>query len=51
MYTQSKKFGYKARYGCKYCKAKNTHWAETEYGWVMFDKKTGRRHECVAKTK
>ena len=50
MYTQSKKFGYKARYGCKYCKAtnKDVHWAETEYGWKLFNKKTGEKHVCLA---
>ena len=48
MYTKSKKFGYNS-IGCKYCKSRKVHWAETEYGWRLFDKKTGKPHGCKEK--
>ena len=50
MYTKSKKFGYTSR-GCKYCRcdSRKVHWAETEWGWRLFDKKTGKPHSCKAK--
>jgi hypothetical protein len=48
VYTKSKKFGYKAR-GCKYCKSIKVHWAETELGWVLFEKKDGNKHWCERK--
>ena len=46
MYTQSKKFREsKSMAQCKYCKTKKVHWADTEYGWLLFNK-NGKRHKC-----
>lgn len=52
-YTKSKKFGYKARYGCRFCKATNRdiHWAETEYGWQLFNKKQEKSMSAWRKEK
>ena len=49
MYTKSKKFGYLSR-GCKYCRcdSRKVHWADTEWGWRLFDNKTGKLHKCKA---
>tara|TARA_R110002020_G_scaffold159543_1_gene343447 strand:- start:124 stop:351 length:228 start_codon:yes stop_codon:yes gene_type:complete len=50
MYTKTKKFGYISR-GCKYCRcdSRKVHWADTEYGWRLFNKKTGQPHDCKEK--
>ena len=48
MYTQSKKFKEsKSIAKCKYCKTKDVHWADTENGWLLFNKKTGKQHKCI----
>ena len=52
MYTKSKKFGSRIRpQGCKYCKSIKVHWADTELGWILFDKKTGTKHLCERRLK
>ena len=49
MYTRSKKFREsKTRAKCKYCDSTKVHWADTEYGWLLFDK-NGKRHNCKGK--
>ena len=49
MYTRSKKFREsKTRAKCKYCDSTKVHWADTEYGWLLFDK-NGKRHKCIGK--
>ena len=49
MYTRSKKFREsKTRAKCKYCTSTKLHWADTEYGWLLFDK-NGTRHKCKEK--
>ncbi len=52
MYTQTKKFREtknKGRAKCKYCKSNKVHWIQTEHGWLLFDKKSGKRHNCKEK--
>ena len=42
----SKKFrDSKTRAICKYCGKVKLHWSDTQWGWLLFDKK-GKRHEC-----
>ena len=49
MYTRSKKFREsKTRAKCKYCNSVKVHWADTEYGWLLFNK-NGKRHKCKEK--
>ena len=31
---------------CKYCKKGGVHWSHTQWGWLLFNKKTGKRHNC-----
>ena len=31
---------------CKYCKDTKLHWSHTQWGWLLFNKKTGERHNC-----
>ena len=46
MYTKSKKFkDSKTRARCKYCGIAPLHWADTEYGWQLFEK-NGSHHRC-----
>ena len=30
---------------CKYCKTKNLHWINTDYGWRLFHD-SGKQHIC-----
>ena len=42
----SKKFkDSKTKAQCKYCGKTKLHWSDTQWGWVLFDKK-GKRHNC-----
>ena len=46
MYTRSKKFSEGSRNAkCDFCKSNKVHWAQTEYGWLLFNK-NGKRHLC-----
>ncbi len=31
---------------CKYCNKRGVHWAHTQWGYLLFEKKTGKRHKC-----
>lgn len=44
----TKKFNDTGRWDvrCKYCKKGGVHWALTQWGWLLFNKKTGKRHNC-----
>ncbi len=46
-YHLSKKFKDSKSPGvCKYCGKNKLHWSFTQYGWLLFNKKTGKRHKC-----
>ena len=49
MYTKTKKFKESKFATCKYCKTNKVHWADTEYGWLLFNKKSGIQHKCKEK--
>lgn len=34
---------------CKHCKETKLHWSYTEWGWLLFSKKNGKRHDCKKK--
>ena len=34
---------------CKHCNETKLHWSYTEWGWLLFKKKTGKRHNCKEK--
>ena len=39
MYTTTKKFSEGSRKAkCDFCKSNKVHWAQTEYGWLLFNK-------------
>jgi hypothetical protein len=47
VYTRSKKFRESKSVAiCKFCKSNKVHWAQTEYGWLLYNKKSGKRHMC-----